>query len=820
MATSSEALPPTAPAVRRGSYGQILKATGLMGGSSVGAVLIALVRTKAMAVMLGPAGFGFVGALSSVADLARTISGAGIGSSGVRQIADAARDNDEARIARTAAVLLKLAAVLGAVGAMALMLTSVPLSVITFGTGEYGPAVAVLSLVVLLNVYTDGRMALLQGLRRIGDIAKIGVLGPLFGTLMALPLVYWLGSDGVAPALVALAAASLAATWWYSRRLSLETAHLDGSSVRVEVAGLLRLGVSFMLSALIAVGAVYLIRVILLHRFGLEAAGLYQAAWTLGGLYVGFILQAMSTDFLPRLTAVANDDAECNRLVNEQALIGMLLAAPGVLGTLALAEIVIPILYTVQFNEAAGMVRWFCVGMALRVAVWPMSFVLVARSEAALAIATDVFWGVAFVSLAWILVGQFGPEGAGMAFVVAYVLHALVVYPLIRHLTGFRWSSTNRKTMLLLLTTTTVVFVAFRVLPSGAAVAIGCFATAVYVWNACTTLAQLVPAERLPGWLRRCMKRLLPSTNYGNPRAPWSFRSLLIPPEVNMLRTAYRGLVPLQARKANRRALDAISDRLHADLPPRRLREHISPLWLDFVASGRDQLEFNIELAGLLPTDRVLDIACGCGRFAMPLTGYLRNAGSYEGLDVMKELIEWCSEHIGSRHPNFRFQVADVTTPWSPNSTYTVATYPFPYSPRHFDFVYAGSLFTHLTEQGARNYLRQASAVLKPGGRFVCTWLLFNSNSAALLQGKSLIEIWPNDHGTHRTMSDEFPELSVTYDELWVRSCYEEAGLKIVEPIRPDATYSAARIPEDRMQGRHLYYAQSIIAVRVNEAAA
>ncbi len=289
---------------------------------------------------------------------------------------------------------------------------------------------------------------------------------------------------------------------------------------------------------------------------------------------------------------------------------------------------------------------------------------------------------------------------------------------------------------------------------------------------------------------------------------------------MNVLRTAYQGLVPANVRKANRRALEVISDRLQPALPPIRLREHISPLWLDFAASGRDQLEFNIELAGLKPTDRVLDLACGCGRFAIPLSGYIGPKGSYEGLDVRNDLIEWCSEHIGSRHQQFRFQVADVITPWSPNSSHTVGTYPFPYPSRDFDFVYAGSLFTHLTEAGARNYLRQVAAVLKPGGKFVCTWLLFNSQSGSLLPGKSLTQLWPNDHGCHRTKSDEFPELSVAYDEAWVRARYAELGLQIVEPIRPDATYSTARIPEDRLQGRHLYYCQCIIAVRSDQPVA
>ena len=91
-----------------------------------------------------------------------------------------------------------------------------------------------------------------------------------------------------------------------------------------------------MASAVLTTGAAYGMRVICADAVGIEAAGLYQSAWALGGMYVGFILQAMGSDFYPRLTAVADDHTECNRLVNEQAQIGLLLAGPGVIGTLTL----------------------------------------------------------------------------------------------------------------------------------------------------------------------------------------------------------------------------------------------------------------------------------------------------------------------------------------------------------------------------------------------------------------------------------------------------------------------------------------------------
>ena len=119
-------------------------------------------------------------------------------------------------------------------------------------------------------------------------------------------------------------------------------------------------------------GAAYAVRMMVIRMASLEAAGYYQAAWTLGGLYVGFILQAMGTDFYPRLTAVAQDNDLCNRLVNEQTHISLLLAGPGVLATLVFTPFITTLFYSSDFHAAVEVLRWICLGTALRVITWPM----------------------------------------------------------------------------------------------------------------------------------------------------------------------------------------------------------------------------------------------------------------------------------------------------------------------------------------------------------------------------------------------------------------------------------------------------------------
>src|SRR5207253_5201389 len=125
---------------------------------------------------------------------------------------------------------------------------------------------------------------------------------------------------------------------------------MTGVEIGREAGSLLKLGAAFMASGFLMLGAAYTVRMIVSRNIGLEATGLYEAAWTLGGLYVGFVLQAMGTDFYPRLVGVVKDNTECNRLVNEQARVSLLLAGPGVIATLTFPPLVVAVFYSAAFD--------------------------------------------------------------------------------------------------------------------------------------------------------------------------------------------------------------------------------------------------------------------------------------------------------------------------------------------------------------------------------------------------------------------------------------------------------------------------------------
>jgi len=498
---------------KKHTYGQILKSSALIGGSSMLNIIIGIIRTKAMAMLLGPSGVGLMGLYGSITDLTISVAGMGINSSGVRQIAEAVGSDDTERIARTAAVLRRISILLGVLGAVFLIGFSGPLSKLTFGNDQHATAVALLSIAVFFNLVSAGQGALIQGMRRISDLAKMSVLGALFGTLISIPTVYFLREEGVVISLVLVAAMTLLTSWWYSRKIQTQMHTVSASQVGQEAAALLKLGFAFMVSGLLMTGAAYAVRLIVVRKVGFDAAGLYQSAWALGGLYIGFILQAMGADFYPRLAAIAKDNPECNRVVNEQAHVSMLLAGPGIIATLTFAPLVIALFYTPKFEGAVEILRWLCLGMILRVISWPMGFIIVVKNVQNLLIFSELAWTVVYLGLAWVCVSSFGLKGAGIAFFGSYVFHAFMIYAIVRRLSGFRCSTANLQTSFLFLGLIAVVFCGFYALPFLLAMVAGTLAVLLSGVYSIQVFLNLISLDRIPRPVLKSLQwlRLAPS---------------------------------------------------------------------------------------------------------------------------------------------------------------------------------------------------------------------------------------------------------------------------------------------------------------------
>lgn len=417
-----------------------------------------MVRTKLVAILLGPSGVGLVGLYASVTGLVGTISGLGIASSGVREVAEAHGSGDVARLSVTAKTLRRASWGTGILGWILSVAFAFPLSQWAFGSGERAGAIALLGASLLVAAVSAGQSALIQGTRRISDLARLSILGTVAGTVISLGLYAWLRERAIVPVVIATAIANLGFSWWFARKISLDDVPLTVHETWRQSRRLLTQGLAFMWSAVAAAGVALITRSLIVRELGLESNGIHQAAWGISGMFAGFILGAMGSDFFPRLTAVSDDHEQVNRLVNEQTEIGILLALPGLMGTLAFGPWIMNVFYSAKFLPGADLLPWFVLGVFGKVVSWPMGFTMIAKGAKGWFAISETGAATCQLILTVGLLYGFGLVGTAVAYAVLYLFYTGFVFWICRRLTSFGWSPT---TLRLLGASTVMVLAAF-----------------------------------------------------------------------------------------------------------------------------------------------------------------------------------------------------------------------------------------------------------------------------------------------------------------------------------------------------------------------
>lgn len=424
----------------RSSYRQIFKATSLFGGVQVFNILISIIRSKIIAVLLGPTGMGISGLFTSTTGLVGSITNFGLGTSAVRNISEARESDDQTRISKVITILRQLVWITGLLGLLLTVILAPKLSKLTFGNENYTIAFRWLSVTLLFNQLTSGQNVLLQGMRQLKFLAQANLIGSVVGLLISLPLYYFYRIDGIVPALIISSFASLIIAWSFSRRIKTAPVKVNKQEMVVEGKSMLTMGFMLSLSGLISTAASYIIRAYISNTGSLDDVGLYNAGFAIIGSYVGLIFTAMGTDYYPRLSGIAQDNTKAKELMNQQAEIALLIMGPILCVFLIFANWAVILLYSTKFAPINGMIQWSALGMYFKAASWSIAFIFLAKGAA------NLFFWSEFIANVYILLLNmagyhfFGLNGLGISFMMGYFLYLIQVYIITRKKYGFSFN--------------------------------------------------------------------------------------------------------------------------------------------------------------------------------------------------------------------------------------------------------------------------------------------------------------------------------------------------------------------------------------------
>lgn len=432
-------------------YKSIFKATTLFGGVQVWNMLIGIVRSKLVAMILGPYGMGITGLFTSSTELVRSCTNFGLSTSGVKYISEANSQNGFSKASRVASIFRKLMWLTGLLGMAGVIIFSPYLSRSAFGDSSYIVAFLFLSVTLLLQQLSAGYLVELQGFHHLRSLAKASVIGSVLGLVITIPLYYVFGVSGIVPVLIIASATSLFLNWYFAQKIKLEKVKTTFKEAIKEGKGMIVMGVAMTLTGILETIAAYVIRIYVANKGGTEEVGFYTAGMTILNTYVGMIFTAMTTDYFPRLSAISKDNSKSKILVNQQAEIALIALGLILPAFIAAAPLAIIVLYSDSFLPTVKYLQWGCLGVIFKALSWAISYMFIAKGEMKTFVMNETVAKVFSLGSALLGYSLWGLEGLGIAYMVAYFLYLSWVYMVSRKKYDFHLSSSLFKILLLTL---------------------------------------------------------------------------------------------------------------------------------------------------------------------------------------------------------------------------------------------------------------------------------------------------------------------------------------------------------------------------------
>jgi SAM-dependent methyltransferase len=242
-------------------------------------------------------------------------------------------------------------------------------------------------------------------------------------------------------------------------------------------------------------------------------------------------------------------------------------------------------------------------------------------------------------------------------------------------------------------------------------------------------------------------------------------------------RTVYRLLRSFQASRIKKLDFQATYPRLVESLKLAYDNEQAMELAVggEFEAIGFLELE-TLKHLGLKEDSYVIDVGCGSGRLAKPLSQYL--VGRYLGIDIIPELVNHARQVVG--RTDWRFELAQGLS--------------IPEAAGVADMVCFFSVFTHLLHEQTYVYLQEAKRVLRPGGQVVFSFLDFTIPSHWQVFESNLADMGVNLQPLNMFISKD--AIRVWAEHLGLDLLVIEDGDKPFVPLSKPVVYKSGSVME------------------------
>ena len=424
----------------KSSYGSIMKATSIFGGVQVFNILVTLIRGKAVALLIGTPGMGLNGLLLSGINLIKTVTSLGINESAVKDISKAHSSNDQVHIRTTFQVFKRLIWFTAILGIIATIIFSPLLSKFAFGDTTKTTSFIWLSVTFIFGALSGGIYTLLRGTRQLKYLAQANIFGGIVGLVVALPIFYFFGIDGVVPAIILTAFANYLVSLYFKSKIHFEPIVVSWQETFQLGKPIVQLGLSLTLINILASGVAFALNAFISKTGSLSDVGLYSAGNAIVEGYVGMVFTAMATDYFPRLAGVINDEVKWKKLVNEQAELVLIILGIVLILLLTTTPLLIRILLSKEFMASQNFIQFAVLAIPLIGLVWVVGYIILAKGNNKLFLTVEIIANLIVLGFNLLFYHLYGLTGLGISLSLSYLVSSIFMLTILKRKYDFKFT--------------------------------------------------------------------------------------------------------------------------------------------------------------------------------------------------------------------------------------------------------------------------------------------------------------------------------------------------------------------------------------------
>lgn len=409
------------------NYDVIFKSTLLFAFVQAISILVKVILNKVAALTLGSKGIGVMGLFSSAIGMIKTGTSLGISQSAIRDISEANQNENIEAFSKTIITTQKVIFFTAFLGFIITISFSSLLSKWSFGTNAYIKGFLFISLAVAFVILWEGQLAILKGMRQLRLLAKANIIGALIGLVISIPMYLILQEKGIIPILIITPFIAFGVSYYYVKKIKFYKFKLTNIEVFRNSISMIKMGIALSITTFLSQISVFIFSAFVSKNGGLQLVGYYNAGNIIMVGYFSVVINALTTDYYPRIAAINYDNSKLQDELNQQSLISLLIFFPLIILFLILLPILIVLLYSKEFYPIIDFIKIGIYGILITIISNQVDLILIAKNNTKIYIGIAFFYRILELAMNIFFFKIYGMAGIGISMVLSGIVHMAIM---------------------------------------------------------------------------------------------------------------------------------------------------------------------------------------------------------------------------------------------------------------------------------------------------------------------------------------------------------------------------------------------------------